>query len=151
MYPQTPQIPVNFIAVFAAVVASFVFGFLWHGPLFGATWHRLMNYPQDARPSNTSMAKSIVINLVGTFLIAYVLSYFLAVWHPSVWKVEGRADLPFYLYAFNGALFTWLGFFVPMLLNSVAWERKSWRLFGFSAAYHFLNLVIIAMVLSVWP
>jgi hypothetical protein len=39
---------------------------------------------------------------------------------------------------------------VPLLLGAIAWEGKSWTLFGINAAYHFLNLQIIAMILAYW-
>lgn len=45
-----PQIHVNFPAVIAAVVVSFLFGWLWYGPLFGKKWMGLMNLPADFKP-----------------------------------------------------------------------------------------------------
>jgi hypothetical protein len=36
------------------------------------------------------------------------------------------------------AFFTWLGFFFPVDLGSVAWERKSWKLLFINTRYHFL-------------
>nr|MDQ2970707.1 DUF1761 domain-containing protein [Acidobacteriota bacterium] len=42
------------------------------------------------------------------------------------------------------------GFQVPVLLNAVAFERKSWKLFFINAAYLFVSLQIIAMILSHW-
>jgi fluoride ion exporter CrcB/FEX len=145
-----PQITVNFVAIIAAVVASFIFGFAWYGPLFGAAWRKLMNMPADMKPSLIGMLASIIINLIGTFLVAFVLAYALDIWRPSVWKIEGRADEPFYFYGFMAGFTTWLGFFVPQLLNTVAWEGKSWKLFGFNAAYHLINLMLIAMILAAW-
>lgn len=37
-----------------------------------------------------------------------------------------------------------------MLLGSVAWEGKSWGLFGINVGYHFVNLQIIGMILAHW-
>lgn len=37
-----PSIHVNYLAVAAAVIASFAFGWLWYGPLFGKKWAGLM-------------------------------------------------------------------------------------------------------------
>lgn len=145
-----PQITINFLAVFGAVVASFFFGFLWHGPLFGKAWVRMMNLPADYAPSSASMMKSIAINLLGTFLMVVVFKNSLDIWRPSAWGYLG-VDKSFLYYAHFTGLFVWLGFFVPMLLNTVAWENRGWKLFGFNATYHFLNLQIIGLIIAYWP
>jgi Protein of unknown function (DUF1761) len=46
------------------------------------------------------------------------------------------------------AFYTWLGFFVPVLLSGVAWEKKSWKLFSINAAYHLLALFLVASILT---
>jgi hypothetical protein len=142
------QIHINFVAIAAAVVVSFIFGWLWYGPLFGKKWASLMNMPMDAKPDPRVMLRGMGLTLLGTFLTAYVLAHTAAVWRPSVWGVG--ADAASYLYGFYSGFFTWVGFFVPMLLGSVAWEGRSWRLFGLNAAYHFVNLQLIAMILAHW-
>lgn len=144
-----PQITVNFVAIIVAVIVSFVVGFIWHGPLFGKVWMKLMNIPEGPRPPFSSMIKPIAINLLATFLMAFVLVHSMEIWRPSIWKID-RLDEAFYFYGFNAAVFNWLGFIVPVLLISVAWEKKSWKLFGFNAAYHLVNLLIIGMILSAW-
>jgi hypothetical protein len=50
----------------------------------------------------------------------------------------------------NRRHFTWLGFVVPVLLNGVAFERKSWKVFGIAAGYQFVSMQVIAMVLACW-
>ncbi len=141
-----PDIHVNFLAIIVAVVVSFVFSFLWHGPLFGKKWCSLMGYPTDCPPDKKMMNKALVLQLIGTFLTAFCLFHSLVVWRPSVWGVG--ADQPDYMYGFFAGFFTWLGFYVPMLLGGVAWERKPWALFALNAAYAFLNLQLIGMVLA---
>jgi hypothetical protein len=145
-----PQIQVNFVAVIVAVIASFVLGFIWHGPLFGKVWMKLMNIPEGPQPSAASMIKPIAVNLVGTFLLAFVMVYSIEIWRPSIWKIA-RPDEAFYFYGFMAGVFNWLGFMVPMLLIGVAWEKRSWKLFGFNAAYHLANSLLIAMILAAWP
>jgi len=142
------QIHVNYPAVAGAVVASFVFAWLWHGPLFGKRWAALMNLPADLKPEPKMMLRSMGLQLLGTFLTAYVLVFTGEVWRPSVWGTG--ADQPSYFYGFFNAFWIWLGFFVPMLLGAVAWENRPWKLFGLNAAYNFINLQIIAMILAYW-
>jgi hypothetical protein len=51
-------------------------------------------------------------------------------------------------YAFAAAIFTWLGFFLPGDLSSVAWENKSWKLFFINTVHHFLSLLVAAMIIA---
>jgi hypothetical protein len=48
----------------------------------------------------------------------------------------------------SSSIFTWLGFYLPTDLGSVAWERKSWKLFAINTGYHLLMLVIAATILT---
>lgn len=143
-----PEIHVGILPIVIAVVASFALGFLWHGPLFGKTWLRLMGLPTEQRAPASSMVQPILLNLLGTALTAFVLAHSIDIWRPSVWGVG--QDQPFYVYGFFAGFFTWIGFYVPLLLNSVAWENKSWKLFCFNATYHFVNLQLISMILAYW-
>jgi hypothetical protein len=145
---MVPQLHINYLAIFTAVAASFVFGWLWYGPIAGRKWAALMKMPADFKPQPKAMLRSMALQLLGTFLMAYVLAHSGEVWRASVWGAG--ADEPFYVYGFFNAFFTWIGFFVPMLLASVAWEGRPWALFGLNAAYHFINLQIIAMILAFW-
>jgi hypothetical protein len=143
-----PEMHVNWLALVVAVVASYGFGWIWHGPLFGKLWMRLMGIPAGAKPQPGQMAISFALGLVGTILTAYVLFFSIEIWRPSVWGIG--TDQPFHSYGFWGGFFVWLGFYVPMLLGSVAWEGRSWSLFGLNAVYHFINLQILAMILAGW-
>lgn len=141
-----PTIHVSWLAVVVAVVASFFFGWLWHGPLFGRKWAALMKLPPDVKPDRKVMVRGMALMVIGTFLTAYTLVFISDVWRPSVWG--GGPDSPGYVYGFLAGLWVWIGFYLPMLLGAVAWERRSWPLFGLNAAYHFLNLQLIAMIVA---
>ncbi len=141
-----PEIHLNGLSVLLAVVSSFVFGWLWHGPLFGKLWIKLMKIPAEVRPSPKMMIRSMLLGIFGTLLTTYVLVFSTNIWRPSVWHIG--ADDVWYIYGFCSGFFTWLGFYVPVFLNAVAWECRSGKLFVFNIIYHFLNLQIIAMILA---
>ena len=143
-----PDIHLHWPAIGASVAASFLLGGVWYGPLFGKAWAKGMGFPEGWRPSGGEMARAFALNILGTFLIAFVLAHDEAIWRPSTWKLspdEGAA-----VYGFFGGFFIWLGYIVPMLLNGVAFERKPWKVFGISAAYQFLSLQAMGMILSFW-
>ena len=80
------------------------------------------------------------------FLTSYVLAHNVAVW--QTWG-SGSDQAP-WVYGFYAGFFTWLGFILPILLNSVAFERKSWTAFGIQLGYQFISLQIMGMILSYW-
>jgi hypothetical protein len=143
-----PQIHLNWLAIVVAVVASFLVGGLWYGPLFGGAWKREMGVPPDARPAGSEMAKSLLLNLFGTFLMAFVLTHDVLGWRPSAWNAG--ADAAPAVYGFFAAFFAWIGFVVPVLLNGVAFEKKSWKLFSINAAFQLVSLLILGMILTFW-
>src|SRR5262245_20164677 len=120
-----PSIHVNWMAVVASVVACFAVGGLWYGPLFGKLWARSMG--MTAQPSGAEVARALLLNIVGLFLMAFVLTHDVAVWRPSTWNA-GTDESPV-VYGFFAGFFVWLGYVVPMLLNSVAFDRKPWTAF----------------------
>src|SRR6266498_2968533 len=50
----------------------------------------------------------------------------------------------------RGLILMLIGLYVPLLLGAVAWENKSWKLFGINAAYSFVMLQLVAMILAFW-
>jgi hypothetical protein len=143
-----PHIHLNWLAIVVSVIASFAIGSLWYGPLFGKIWAKAMGFGDDAKVTGADIAKGSILNLVGTCLMAYVLAHDVSVWRPSIWNAG--ADQAAYRYGFFAGLFVWLGFIVPVLLNGVAFERKSWKVFGIGAGFQFLSLQAMGMILAFW-
>ena len=143
-----PEIHIHYLAIAVAVVGNFFLGFVWYGPLFGKTWAKLVNLPADFKPSKPQMMKAMGLMVLGSFLTAYVLAHSVEVWRASTWKAG--ADGPAWTYGFFAGLFTWIGFYIPPLFSSVAWEGRSWKLFGINAAYHFVALQVNGAILTHW-
>ncbi|MEQ1773482.1 MAG: DUF1761 domain-containing protein [Burkholderiales bacterium] len=143
-----PVIHLNWFAIAAAVLANIIIGFLWYGPILGKAWMREMGISPDHKPDPAVMKRSMIIMIVSAFLTATVLAHTVAVWRPSTWNAG--TDAANAIYGFASAFFTWIGFFVPVLLAGVAWENKSLRLFGINAGYHFVALLAAGMILAFW-
>ena len=143
-----PAIHLNYLAIVAAVLSNMVLGFLWYGPFFGKAWLKEMGLPLDCKPEPKAMRRSLTLMVIGSFLTAFVLAHSVQIWRPSTWGVG--TDDPAAMYGFFAGFFTWLGFYVPMLLGNVAWENKSWKLFAINAAYYFVALQFVGMILAFW-
>ncbi len=140
---QQPQI--NVIAVLVATAANFVLGFLWYTPLFGKAWAREMKFDTSVKPPSGAIAKGMIFMVIGNFLMAYVFAH-----NNMAWTfVPGMETYSTAAIIGNAAVFTWLGFYLPVDLSRVAWEGASWKLFGINTTYHFLMLLVAATILTV--
>lgn len=145
---MAPFLQINILAILVCVGSSVALGFLWYGPLLGKQWLKEVGLPADFKPAGAAMAKSMGLMVIGAFLTAYVLNHSTEVWRPSVWNAG--QDMPAYTYGFFGGFFTWVGFYIPLLLSGVGFEGKSWKLFFINAGYYFVNLQITGAILAHW-
>lgn len=142
-----PNIHISMTAILIAVVANFIFGALWYMPLFGKAWAKEMNYDMNGpKPPASVMIKGMFIMVIGNFLMAYVFAHNIAVWNPVTWG-QTASTMSNGQNAFMAAMFTWLGFYVPQDIGRIAWEKASVKLFLINTVYHFLSLLIAAMIL----
>ncbi len=134
---------INYLAVLVCGIVSMVIGGLWYGPLFGKQWMALMGIncdPNAVTPEQKKqMYKSYAIMFVGALVMAFVFSSTLA-----AFGAVGAGM------ALQGAFWTWLGFFVPVLMGSVLWEMKPWKLFFINASYYLVLLMVMGLILTLW-
>ena len=146
-----PNIHLNMMAILVAVVANFILGALWYMPLFGKAWAKEMKYDMSGpKPPASLMFRGMAIMVIGNFLMAYVFAHNIAVWNPVTWGQTASA-MPGMQTAGMAAFFTWLGFYLPQDLGRIAWESASWKLFFINTVYHFLTLLVAAMVIVMMP
>ena len=134
---------INIMAVLVAVVANFVFGYLWFTPLFGKAWAKENKFDTSVKPPTSVLVKGMIFMVIGNFLMAYVFAHNIMAWT----YVPGMAEMPKASNLLSATIFTWLGFYVPTDLSTVAWEGKSWKLFAINTVYHFLSLLIAALII----
>ena len=141
-----PDIQINMLAVVIAVFANFFLGFLWYNKLFGKVWAKEMGFDIDVEPHKVELFKSIGLAIIGYFFLVYVLSHQIAVWNSESWGL-GISQWSQLERVTQAAFFIWLGFFVPVQLNNVAWSKHSWKLFLINVSYHFVALFLVASIL----
>jgi hypothetical protein len=138
------MIQINYTAILVAVVANFILGFLWYTPLFGKAWAKEHGFDLSVKPPSGALAKGMVIMVIGNFLMAFVFAHNMAAWS----FVPDMKDASAISIILNSAIFTWLGFYVPVDLGVVAWEQKSWKLFFINTGYHLAMLLVAATILT---
>ena len=134
MDPICPITHTKIAALGTAIAASFIFGYVWYGPLFGKTWAGLMGFKMDAGKCGKPPISSLLLTLLGTVFTVFVLAYLLKS-NTSCCSV-------------GTAFVLWLGFNVPILFSSVSWEGRPLKLFALNAAFYLLNLQLIAAILT---
>ena len=134
---------INVIAVLVATAVTFILGFIWYAKLFAKPWTREMGYDPNMRPDGKTMAKGMALMVIGNFLFAWVLAFYLAGWK----FIPGFEQMSTASFAVNSALSVWIGFLMPLHLSKVVWERHSWKLFFINSGYHLVAAVVVALIL----
>lgn len=134
----------NFPAILVAALAAFFVGFMWHGPVFGKVWMKLMKITQaDMKKGQKEMGKKMPLYMAVSYLQQLVTSFLMALFSLML----GASDV------FSSVLLAfliWIGFIATTLLNGVLWEKRSVPLYLFNIAYQFVNLVVIALIVGLW-
>lgn len=143
-----PVMQLNYWAIGAAMAASIVIGYLWYGPILGRAWIKEMGMSPDQKPGSGVMLHAMVLTVIGSLLTAAMLALGVEVWRLSDWRLGPSA--PNATYGFFAAFFAWLGFTVPLLFGSVAWENRTWTLFGINAGYYLVSFQVMGLILAQW-
>lgn len=127
---------VNWLAVIAAAVSSFLLGGIWYGPLFGKAWMKAAALDEAALKG-----RNLALVFGGSFLLALVGSASFAVFlGPEVDATAGA------LYgATAGVCWVAASFGINYLF-----ERKSLALFLINGGYHALQFALIGLILGAW-
>lgn len=136
------------VSIIVSVIVGFIFGGLWYGPFFGLLWADLIGHDTSKPPSPSEVIRGLLLNILGTTLTSFVFTHLVQVVRPSSWGIENQDEDKVHT-AFVVALFVWVGFFIPLALNGVAWEKRSWGLFFLNIAYYFFHTQILAFIAAV--
>ena len=126
------------LGIVLSIVATYVVGFIWHGPLFGKLWmkYNKMTPPKKGEMKFSMMLPGLSASLVQTFVQAAVMGRsFEILYLPSV----GHALLI--------ATLLWLPFTGLVIVNSYAWEGKRVGHMCLTAGYYLVTTWAIAAVL----
>ncbi len=141
------MVPVNYLAVLVAAVVTFVVSWLWYGPIFGKAWMKSAGMgeltPEMKAKGMKMMPVSMVIQFIGTLLMAYVLAHSL-VFASAYTQTTGIAG------GLMAGFWSWLGFVAPVTVGMVLWEGRPWKYWMIVAGNWLVNLLIIGAILASW-
>ena len=132
------------MAILVAAAASFIIQMIWYTALFSKTWSKEIGYDPNMRPDKKAMIKGMLLSFIGSFLFAWVLAFYLAGWK----YIPGANEMNPLVTGIYSAISVCIGFFIPVQLSRVVWEKHSWRLFFINSGYHLVATSVVAVILS---
>ncbi len=132
---------VSILAIIGSAIVSMILGTVWYGPLFGKMWIALEGWSQAdiEKGKKQNMTKTYAIQLVGSLVFATVLGMFA--------RTVGALTLSDGLMV---GFWAWLGFALPLLLGSVLWNGKPWKLYALHAGYNLVQFALIGAIVTLW-
>ena len=127
----------NWLAVLAAAVSTFMLGGAWYSPaLFGRAWQRESGLTNDQLKSRSMGA------VFGTsFLLALIMAFNLAAF------LQGPADIAWGISA--GAL-AGIGWVAMAMGVTYLFEARSMKLFLSDSGYHAFAFMLMGGILGAW-
>lgn len=131
----------NYLAIVAAVVATFALGALWYSPLlFGNMWVRAHGYTGERLERMKKAApKAYGVSFVAFLVAATVLSFF--AWRVGVGSAMGGLRLGFAL---------WLGFAATIGLTSWVYSDKPLSTYVIDVGYQLVYFLIMGAIIGAW-
>ena len=115
---------------------------LWYSPvLFGNIWIRLtgLNKKYLQKAKQKGMAKTLIVAFISVLISSYILSYFINI--SGATTLADGAQIGFWI---------WLGFIATVMLGSILWENKPFKLYLINTSRYLLALVVMGAILAVW-
>ncbi len=137
---------INIPAILVAVLTNFIIQMVWYTAIFSKAWSKEMGYDPKLRPDKKAMLKGMALTFVSIFLFVWVLAFYLAGWK----YIPGASEMSPLVSGVNSAISVCVGFFVPVQLTRIVWEKRTWKLFFINTGYHLVATIVVAVILSYW-
>jgi hypothetical protein len=129
---------INYFAVLAAAVSTFVLGGLWYSPLlFGKAWMRANNF-SDADVQTFSKARMFGWSIVFSLVMALNLAMFLG--GPGTTAIWGIA----------AGVLTGLGWVTMSIAIISLFENRSWSYIAINGGYITVAFTIMGLIIGAW-
>ena len=129
---------VNYLAVIAAALVTFLVGGVWYSPLlFDKPW-RGLNALSEAQMKAGHTGLIFGLSFLAALVGAFVLALFLA--GPTTDAVAGLM----------AGLLVGVGWVATAMLTTFLFERRPLALWGIDAAYHVLTFGLMGLIIGLW-
>ncbi|MBV8150468.1 MAG: DUF1761 domain-containing protein [Candidatus Eremiobacteraeota bacterium] len=126
---------INHLAVWAAAIAYFVFGWVWFGLIFGNMWLALQQKPAMVAGGSV-YAESFVLGLILAYATAMALTR--------------RPDDQTVQQGISFAVFMGIALYATQTLNSALYEGRPFALWLIDTAYVVIGFALIGAIVGGW-
>jgi hypothetical protein len=128
----------NYFPVIAAAAARMAVGAVWYSPVaFLTPW--LKHQKMTAEDMKSGMARAIVVDLIGSIVMALVLVHLIRYAHAGT--LAGGAAVGF---------FCWLGFVAVATLTIDIHAKRPLQLFAINNGFQLFALLVMGAILAIW-
>lgn len=86
-----------------------------------------------------SMNQMYAMAMGGALVMAYVMAHFV--------DYTGSTSAAM---GMQTGFWAWLGFVAPVMLGTVLWEGRPWKLFWLQSGYYLVTLMVMGAILASW-
>ncbi len=135
----------SYIAVAVAGVAHFAIGALWYSVLFGKAWMAAMDIPEEKmKQLGEGATRGYIMTFIGTLVMSFVTAHIVTISQRFAPKLSDLAI------GIHTGFWLWLGYIATFALTGVAYEGKSFKLYGINMGYQLVGLLVMATIIAVW-
>ena len=133
-------VPLNYVAVVVAAIASMVIGFLYYSPsLFGGKWMKLAGITKKEadKAMKQGMAKTLVLGFITALVMAWVIAMIIG--NVGAATVTEGAMVGFW---------AWLGFVATFSYHGVLWGKQPHSLGTLQNGNNLISMVVIGAIIA---
>jgi hypothetical protein len=134
---------INWLAVIACVIVSFIVGFIWYSPkVFFNTWWKGIG--KSGEPGMDGMGLTWGLTTVASIVQAVAMAFMV---NAVGGLMTGGPNMA------NGALvgfMLWLGFVATTSLGNKLFAQQGFKIWAIEAGNHLVNFVLFGAILGVW-
>ena len=130
---------INYWAVILTTLAAFAFSSVYYMVFGKARMKLLANEPGATADVRKVPVWKVLLELVRSFVVTLVMAHVIV-----LARIAGWLD------AAQLAIWIAIGFPVMILMGSVTWDKRPWKLAAIHAGDWIIKLLLIAVILGVW-
>jgi len=130
---------INYWAVIVTTLAAFAFSSAYYMVFSKARMKLLANEPGATADVRKVPVWKVLLELVRSFVVTLVMAHVIV-----LARIVGWLD------AAQLAIWIAIGFPVMILMGSVTWDKRPWKLAAIHAGDWIIKLLLIAVILGVW-
>ena len=130
---------INYWAVIVTTLAAFAFSSVYYMVFGKARMKLLANEPGATADVRKVPVWKVLLELVRSLVVTLVMAHVIV-----LARIAGWLD------AAQLAIWVAIGFPVMILMGSVTWDKRPWKLAAIHAGDWIIKLLLIAVILGVW-